>query len=264
MIIRKARNLDSARSLLTIGIAGLLVMGVMTTPRAWSQSQTQLAPLPAFEVASVKQSPPGGTGLMSISPPGALRFTATNVSLRILMSLAFGVDDDRISGKPTWLDSERYDVAAKPEGERGLTYEELRPLLQQLLEQRFNLSIHREKKDSRGYALVVAKGGPKLQKSAGNSDKRYYLRNRLLFENVSLETLAAVLARPAGRPVMNKTGIQGNYDIHLDYAADGTTDSSLPSIFTALKEQLGLELVTRTVPVEIVVIDHVERVPTAN
>ena len=179
--------------------------------------------------------------------------------------MAFGVDDNQLVGAPNWFISERYDVTAKPEGDLSLTYEELAPRLQQLLAQRFKLAIHREMKDVQGYALVIAKGGPKLkQGTPGNSAGGAIFPGGLRNPNTSLDTFAAMLARPTGRPVVNKTGIAGNYDIDLRYAKDDAADSSLPSIFTALQEQLGLKLETQKVPVGMLVIDHVEKIPTEN
>jgi uncharacterized protein (TIGR03435 family) len=216
---------------------------------------------PAFEVASIKRAPPGG--VFSISPSGAGTFTVRSISLEVLISWAFGMDSDRISGKQNWLSSDFYDVSAKPEGDRALSYEQLRPLLQQLLADRFKLSVHREMKDAPGYALVVAKDGSKLQPTTGNPSRPAILPGGLRADNISLQTLAGMLARPTGRPVVDKTGIAGNFDITLDYA-EGAADSSLPSVFTALQEQLGLRLVAQKVPIETLVIDHVERAPTEN
>jgi uncharacterized protein (TIGR03435 family) len=241
--------------------AGLLVIGLCAAPQIRAQSA-------AFEVASVKVSPPGSAGLTSFSPPGAPRFTATNVTMEVLIELAFGVEEMQISGGPNWLDTERYDIAAKPEGEGSLPNEKLKPLLRQLLAQRFKLATHRGTKEFPGYALVVAKGGPKLKEAAGASDQRYILRGGVRGQNVSMGWLAAVLARPTGHPVVDQTGIRGNYDIKLDYAPDDSEISAagpaLPSIFTALQEQLGLQLKTQKVPVEMLLIDHVERFPTEN
>jgi uncharacterized protein (TIGR03435 family) len=215
-----------------------------------------------FEVASVKLAPAGG--MTAISPPGAAKFSAMNVSLDVLIGMAYGIDSRRISGRPGWFDSQMYDVIAKPEGPGGLSYEQMRPMLQQLLADRLKLAIHREKKPAPGYALVVAKGGPKLKKSAGESDKRYILPRGLLCNNATLELLAGMLAGPAGRPVVDKTGIAGNYDIELRYAPESAGDTTLPSLFTALEEQAGLKLEAAKVEVEMVVIDHVERAPTEN
>jgi uncharacterized protein (TIGR03435 family) len=224
-----------------------------------SHAQTPIT----FEVASVRLSPPGGTGLSSFNYLGTTRFTATNVSLTLLLQLAFGVDDYQFQQKPSWSDSTLYDVSAKPEGETALTYEQLKPLLQQLLEQRFHLKVHHETKYVKGYVLVVAKGGPKLQASKGGGS-RYITPQGLRGPNISLKTFASMLMHPAGRPVIDQTGIQGNYDINLDYSSNETTDSSLPSVFTALTEQLGLKLENQQVPVDMLVIDHVDKEPTEN
>src|SRR5580704_7828527 len=102
----------------------IFVIALTATSQAWSQ--------PAFEVASVKLLPAGSTGLMSISPSGAGSFAATNVTLELLIELAFGVDENQISGKAGWASSQLYDVSGKPEGRGGLSYEQLRPMLQQL------------------------------------------------------------------------------------------------------------------------------------
>ncbi len=219
---------------------------------------------PSFEVASVRVTPPDKVGYTSISPSGAGTFTATNVTLEVLIGLAYEMSGNLISGKQSWLSSERYDVSAKPEGDQGLSYEQLRPMLQKLLEDRFKLKVHREVKDSSGYALVVAKDGPKLQATKGDPARLMNLKNGLRANNIPLATFAAMLALPTGREVVNKTGLQGNFDFKLDYAPEGVTDSPLPSIFTALQEQLGLKLTPQKVPVETLVIDHVERTPTEN
>jgi uncharacterized protein (TIGR03435 family) len=223
-----------------------------------------------FEVASVKLAPAGG--MTAVSPPGSARFSAMNVTLDNLIALAYGVDSGRISGLPGWSESQQYDVIAKPEGPGGLNYQQMRPMLQQLLADRLKLAVHREKKLMPGYALVVAKGGPKLQKSAGKSDKRYLLPRGLQCDNASLDILAWMLSQPAGRPVVDRTEIQGKYDIELHYARDDASDNApgsnkdtmLPSLFTALQEQLGLKLETQKVEVDTVVVDHVERVPAEN
>jgi uncharacterized protein (TIGR03435 family) len=238
-----------------IATAGLFAIAAMAAPQE----------RPAFEVASVKVTPPASAGLTNISPYGTGRFTATSITMELLISLAYGVSDSQIVGLPGKIASERYDVTAKAEPGVSLTYEELNPRLQQLLEHRFKLTVHREMKDTQGYALVVAKSGPKLKKaSAGAESRGMILPRGLRNPNASLDTLAGMLARPLHRPVVNKTGIEGNYNIVLNYAQEGATDSSLPSIFTALQEQMGLKLEPLMVPTEMLVIDHVESVPIEN
>jgi len=219
----------------------------------------------AFEVASVRLTPPGSIGNTYLSPPGAASFTATNVTLDLLIEIAYGVDENQILKAPLWVGSQHYDVSVKPEGPGGLTYAQLKQPLQQLLEQRFGLGVHRENKEVDGYALVIAKGGPKLKPSTGDSGhKKFILPNGIRFDHTLIATFAAALARPTGRPVVDKTGLSGDFDIDLKYAPEKAADSSLPSIFTALQEQLGLKLESAKVPFEMLVIDHVNRIPTEN
>lgn len=244
-----------------------IVFGWPNGPQSGPSSPASATP--DFEVASVRVIPAGTrvctpasrSGCLSVSPSGAATFTARNVSLAILVSLAFGVDSNRISGAP--LGSKAYDVLTKPEGDGGRTYEQLRLPLQHLLQERFHLTCHEETKNFPGYALVVAKGGPKLHASKGGSDA-YIMREELLLQNVAMSNLAATLSFPLKCPVVDKTGLNGNYDIKLDFAPDDDTDSPLPSIFTALRETLGLKLEKAKVPVETLVIDHVDQVPTEN
>jgi uncharacterized protein (TIGR03435 family) len=221
-----------------------------------------LAQPKSFETASVKLLP-GQEGLVNLSANGTDRFTATNTSLGLLIEIAFGVDDTRISAGH-WLGLERYDVTAKAEDGVRLTQDELRPRLQQLLAQRFGLAYHHETKDMSGFALLVSRGGPKLRKSSGDPTPPIIYAGGMRSGSWSMESLAWGLSRPLRQPVVDRTAIEGTFDIELTYAPDGDTDSSLPSIFTALQEQLGLRLEPRKVPVEILVIDHIEKIPTAN
>jgi len=236
-----------------------------------STGLAQAAPVPSstasFEVATVKRSQPGSTSGTFWSPPGVGKFAATNASLAFLLQMAFGVDDEQIPGKPAWLESDLFDVVAKPDAGIALSREELKPRLQELLEQRFHLKTHRETKLVRGYELVVAKGGPRMTAAASDHWPGFRVRvgpGRMEGLNWSMAYLATMLARPAGLPVEDRTGLTGSYDIKLLYAADIETDSSLPSLFTAVQESLGLKLVTGKVPVRMLVIDSVERAPTEN
>jgi uncharacterized protein (TIGR03435 family) len=206
-----------------------------------------------------------GVGVTSVSPLPANRLTFRNATLGLLIAYAFKMDSDQIEGKPDWRDSQQYDVNAKAEGDRELTREEMLPLLQHLLQQRFHLATHRESKIVSGYELVVTKGGIKLQPvNDGQTPRGQIAPNGLQVWGSNLDTLASMLRSPAGRPVANKTGISGTYDIKLDYASVNDPNSTLPDLFTALQEQLGLKLVPQKVPVEVLVIDHVDRTPTEN
>jgi uncharacterized protein (TIGR03435 family) len=244
--------------------ATFLALATIAPPYISAQSQASAPPQPAFEVATVRPSPPNH-GYTSISPFGTDRFTAANASLSYLIQLAYSIDGrHQLSGAPDWLDSEFFDISAKAADGTHLTYEELQPLLQQLLQDRFHLEAHRETRNLPGYVLLVAKGTPKLHITKGGAPYGYIFSGKLRLQNSEIDSLAATLVTPVGRPVLNKTGIQGNYDIKLDYAAEGATDSTLPSIFTALQEQLGLKLESQKVPVQMLVIDHIDKTPTEN
>ena len=217
-----------------------------------------------FEVASVRISPADDPGKTSWSDPGGTTFTATNIPLRILVQMAYAVDEKQISGQDL-LGSQQYDVAAKPEGGGTLTSERLKPMLVSLLAERFGLITHRETKTVSGYALGTAKGGSKLHASVASSQgKSAILRGRIIGQAAPMVVLASMLGRPLGVPVVDKTGIEGTYDVDLKFAAEDSTDSSLPSIFTAVQEQLGLKLESQKVPLKMLVIDHCRRVPTDN
>lgn len=221
-----------------------------------------------FEVATVRPAPPQtdpNTG--SWSTPGAGRFSATHVSLARLMQLAYGVDDSQIANKPGWLESNLYDVAARPEDGVALSREELKPRLQSLLQQRFHLVAHSEMRMMRGYALVVDGGGQHLAPTKGDHFSGFRLNvssGEMRGANWSMAQLAKYLTSAAGFPVVDQTGIAGSYDIAFSYAAETDVESTLPSLDVALKQATGLLLKPQKVPVETIVIDSVEPVPAAN
>jgi len=163
-----------------------------------------------------------------------------------------------------WTESQNYNIEATPEGQSRLTYEQLKAPLQHLLEERFHLAVHHNSKEMQGYALVAAKGGPKLTPSKGSSMSVNVLRSGLRCQKITMEDLALILSHPAGKPVIDGSGIAGSYDVKLDYAPEGAEDSTLPSLFTAVQEQLGLKLESQRVPVKMLVVDHADRVPTEN
>ena len=249
------------------------VVGILLCGLGLTAAQAQSAP-PAsyptqFEVASVRmlEKPAGPSSTSPISKPEALLFTAHSVSLRFLVQMAFGVQMDRVEGGPSWMGSTFYDVSARPNAEKGPTYEQLKPMLQHLLSQRFHLQTHTEEKEMKGYSLVVAKDGPRLTPIKSELAGGFYiLPNGVQAPGINLEGLAMILSSRLKQPVKDDTGIQGKFDVNLSFAPPETdvTDSSLPSIFTALQEQLGLKLEPAKVPVQMVVIDHVDRVPTEN
>lgn len=229
----------------------------------------QTAPPPAFEAASVKLNTSGSGSGGSKGSEGQTVFT--NVPLRRLIERAYSVKPFQLMC-PDWVDNVRFDITAKYPG--GTTGEQLNLMLRTLLAERFHLAIHRESKEMQAYALLVAKNGPKLEetKEAGNSTST----NRGRFEDrvVSMAGFADQLANQLEHPVVDKTGLAGSYKLKMEWTPDdqpagrgdgASGDPTLgPSIFTALQEQLGLKLQTQKLPVEIIVVDHVDRVPVEN
>jgi uncharacterized protein (TIGR03435 family) len=140
------------------------------------------------------------------------------------------------------------------------------------LAERFHLAVHRESKEMPAYALVLAKSGPKLQQvepgGTSMNDNEDNNSRRITAERASMAVLAETLARIVEHPVVDQTGLQGVYSLKLQYTPDNPKsdgpDAAGPSIYAALQEQLGLKLQTQRLPVEVIVVDYVERVPTEN
>ncbi|HEY4358382.1 MAG TPA: TIGR03435 family protein [Acidobacteriaceae bacterium] len=223
---------------------------------------------PTFDVASVRPAAASvdpNEGYWS--PPTTNSFKAHNLTLARLITLAWNIDDNQIADKPAWLETDHFEVTAKPAGDIILTREELRPRLQALLQERFHLVVHTETRPVPGYALTIAKGGAKLQATKGSRFPNYRVGvtdTELNGLNWSMAFLATQLQHPTGRPVIDKTGLTGSYDLKVNFSGDPSNENSLPSIFTALQETLGLKLIPAKVPVEFLVIDHADRVPTEN
>ena len=216
-----------------------------------------------FEVPSIKPAPGRVDGRLSIrmsEDNGRLNYT--NVSLRDMLKVAYDVAEDQVTG-PDWLDSERFTVAAKlPHGSK---VDQIPRMLQALLAERFKLAMHRETREMPGYWLTVVKTGAKMQQaenssgmSRGNDRVRHHMNGK-----VTMDSFADSLTQQLGRPVVDKTGLKGAFEVALEWVSDGT-EASGPSLFTALQEQMGLRLEAHKGPREILVIDHVERTPTEN
>ncbi len=273
---KKATLAAAAILVLTIP---LLVGTMNTTLHAQSPATAPLQ----FEVAS---SRPGNSEAkindLELRPGG--RLTGVNQSLRSLITRAYGVRAFQITGGPSWLDSAKFDIEAKREG--NPTREQMTGMLQSLLADRFQLRVHSETKELPIYALLVAKNGPKLEPSHSDGCTEptagvplpapgqppiricgaFNLQpGRITGLRTTMSQFAAALARyPFSQTVVDKTGIDGTYEITLQWTPDEpAVDRSGPSIFTAIQEQLGLRLESQKGPVETLVIDHVEK-PSEN
>ena len=228
-------------------------------------AQAQPAPR-VFDVASIKLNQTGGESRRAAAAPGGV-FTATNATLKLLISRAYGVPEAQIEGGPGWIETETYDIAAKADTPLEMSREALRPCLQSLLAGRFRLAIHRETKQGSVYSLVVAKNGPKLAEHSGpgvsgigaSSDSA---KGAIAGTKSTMARLAEHLSGFAGRPVIDNTGLRGEYDFKVEWSNDATGADG-PSPFTALQEQLGLKLIAIQGPIETIVIDRAER-PSGN
>ena len=230
---------------------------------------------PAFEAASIKLNNSVSGNSSTHGSRGQVMMS--NQALKRLVERAFQVKPFQVSG-PSWMEDVRFDIAAKyPEATKDA---DRAPMLRTLLEDRFKLAVHRETKEMPGYALVVAKGGFKLKPAeAGgastntNSNGRVW---KLTVKSTSMEQLADLLSRQLGQMVRDQTGIQGVYDFEFrwtnndqggagkDADKEAKEAEALPSLFTALEETVGVRLQPKKVPVEMIVVDHIERMPIEN
>jgi uncharacterized protein (TIGR03435 family) len=244
-------------------IKGEVKMEGQTYPVILQRAEAAKAGGPAaFEVASVKPSPPEVHGSTMHLDPG--RLTCSGASLKELIQRAYNIKNYQISG-PDWLDTERYEIAAKFPGTYGV--DQVVQALQALLVERFRLTVHRESKEMAVYGLVVGKGGFKFQETEIGAGGISGYRGKLVAKKVSMARLAEFLSTRVDRPVIDMTGISGIYDFTLEWAPDGNAPADsgpTADIYTAIEQQLGLKLETRKAPVEMLVIDHAEKVPIEN
>ena len=245
----------------------------------------QPAPLPRFDAASVRENRSGGTNVQFDILPGG-RFGTTNAPLSQIVRVALaGVNPIRLVGLPSWAETTRYDISAKAEGEPSR--EQILLMARALLIDRFGLVVHQESQDTDVYFLVAAHAdrapGPRLRRSAVNcaalvaaAQKGQPLpaSNRILCGRtlrsgtmmaggLPMETIAGSFTAYAGRPVLDRTGLDGEWDFDLDFAealpADASSRADAPTIFTAVQEQLGLKLEAGRAAMEVTVIDRLER-----
>ena len=213
-----------------------------------------------FEVASIKPSS-GDPGSSSGFDTAHGRITARNVTLKRSIMGAYGVGPKQIFGGPDWLDSDRFEIIAKAEQPVGDHI--LMTMLQTLLAERFKLALHREDRPIQAYVLEVSKKGPKLEKGDGQGAKTNNGRGDIDAVNATMDRFAEILSRQMDLPVVNHTGLEGVFNLKLKWTPESAKAPEGPSIYTAIQEQLGLRLRAGKVPVEVLVIDHVEK-PSEN
>jgi uncharacterized protein (TIGR03435 family) len=280
-------------------VMGIITSGVMGAAQSSSQpAPTTGATSLSFEVASVKPNHSGDNGRRIMFGPG--RFTASGATIRFLITMAYMVKEFQVSGGPSWVDSERYNIDAKEEDSLAKELEKLPQdermqkkglLIPSLLADRFQLRLGHATKELPIYVLVIAKNGPKLREAKpgtyngikgrdgiAHGGSMHVTRGQLECQAASLDLLAFQLSQQLGRNVVDHTGLKGNYDFIVKWTPDpnegamfkepqggrpypdnAPPESSGPSIFTAIQEQLGLKLESTKAPVDILVIDHIER-----
>ena len=253
------------------------------------------AQTPQFEVASIKPTDPGGEHRVMISFQPGGRFTAGGITVKMLIEQAFDVRDVQISGGPSWMSSQGFDITAKadaagsamPVDPASVTAEQRKTLmnanrlrLQGLLADRFHLKFHRETREQQVYALVQSKGGAKLKEAQpnqgpGRSGGFRMSRGSISGQQVNMASLAQALAGPLGRTVIDKTGLTGIYEVNLEWTPDTgqafgggpdappPADAGGPSIFSAIQEKLGLRLEAEKGQVDQFLIESVEK-PSEN
>jgi uncharacterized protein (TIGR03435 family) len=282
------------RLLIAAGMAGCAALALMGGVGGQNvRAQSADGPPLSFEVASVKMNQGGSPELHFDDSHGGLH--VTNIRIRELIEMAYEIREPQLSGEPAWVNSERCNIDAKVEDSvareeeklsRVQQTERLHARMRSLLADRFHLEVIRTKKDLSFFALVVAKGGPKFSATApvpgsgdllgppGGMSMRTSGGQWIVKMNGApmSQLFFALRSQPetAGHVVVDETGLTGSYTFTLHWTpenlgtgAAGSPDPTGVSLFTALQEQLGLKLESRKGPVDVIVIDHIER-PSGN
>lgn len=268
--------------LLRPSLALVLLAGIAIHTNGQTTTQaTQATTSPTFDVASIHPHTPlphERNHIWNSSNDG--NFRTSNVTLKAIIQYAFDMPQSRIVDAPAWTASQPFDIDAKSIDDalnqrlHDLPSDQAKPLklamIQALLADRFGLKTHREQRELPIYQLVVSKSGSKLTPAKSDGLTINHWDNRFSAQGITLPMLAQELARDAGRVIIDKTSLPGRFDIDLRWQPDDVPpmhlngeEVSLPSLFTALQEQLGLRLEASKGPVEVLVIDDVHQ-PTAN
>lgn len=258
----------------------LVALGIISTVSASAQSTSAPSAQPeqkkfTYEIISITPGKPGVEGMGWRTASNGLFFN--NVPLSLLMRMAYNiVADDQLSGLPGWARSDRYDVQAKMGEETIAALSKLTPeerdrqkqnMVEALLAERCGLKVHRETKQLPVYHLVVAKGGLKMKEATASSGGRYMTSNgKFDAQSTAIDALISRLSSSIGHLVIDKTELDDKkFDFTLKWTPDeqqGAADAG-PSLYTALEEQLGLKLVAARAPVEVIVVDQMEK-PSPN
>ena len=272
------RHAKAGALLIAMAISAIAVSSCLRAQTA-AQPQVAAVPAPAYEIVSIKPDKSGSPAETMQRMRDGFRWTNFPVSTWVRSAYDV-IMDSQIVGLPGWAGSEPYDIEAKVDAEtaeawKKLAYKERwkleRPMMQAMLADRCQLKVHRETRDLPVYDLVIAKGGLKMKETpVGNQNGGESMGSgKMTAQGLSTDSLVSAFSGTVGRMIVDKTGLgDKKFDFELKWtpdnrrAADNAADAG-PSIFTALEEQLGLKLVPSKGPVEMIVIDHIER-PSPN
>jgi len=258
-----------------------VAIGFLITAALFAQMPARIPPDLQFEVASLKPSAGEMRGGGIRPAPGGQKYEAVNCSIKTMITVAYRIKADQIIGGPEWLNSARYDMQAK--AEKASSPDELHMMLMNMLVERLNLKFHHEKREMAMYALTVDNGGPKLTPhEAPNAGDLWIdvsasvLHVKMKATYAPIDYFAFRLSDFMDRPVVDMTGLHGGYDFNLEFTRElppnfpeggkingEDPDTSGPTVYMAVKQQLGLALKAQRGPVDVIVIDHADR-PTEN
>jgi uncharacterized protein (TIGR03435 family) len=285
---RTAFRLNFARKALLacaafVAVLGPVAVGVLHLPTVQAQtaaSASSDAGDPVFAAATIKPSDPNLPGYGTRISPG--QFLASSYTLRLLILYAYDLSRTQVLGGPAWLDSDRYNIVAKPEGDGAPTLGQWKTMLQKLLADRFELRFHRETRTLSVYGLTVARGGPKLTPAEDSGDAigdiNFYALGKLGAKHASMADFVHSMQKNVlDLPVVDQTGLSGRYDFALNWVPDEfqfsevrtSAGSQIPSngdgdgLFAALERQLGLQIKATKAPAEVIVVDGARK-PSEN
>jgi uncharacterized protein (TIGR03435 family) len=260
-----------------------------TTETAWAIPEPPPPPVrmapnanPAFEVATIKPSDPARPG--QIITLRGVEVITTNTTLHDLINLAYWLHPRQLTGGPAWTESDKFDMTGKPDAPGQPNVDQMKMMIQKLLADRFQLKFHFEKRDLSAYAIRIAKNGPKITRSQDDPKGipgwffgRAPSGMTMTFRNAPLSQVAALLQNSLDKPVVDQSDLSERYDFTLTFTPDPGQAALLggpplpavdnpdaaPDLFTAFQQQLGLKLESTRAPVDVMVIDEVEK-PSEN
>ena len=273
----------------TQGAPQALSLARATAETAWAIPEPPPPPVrmaananPAFEVATIKPSDPAKPG--QIVTLRGVEVITTNTTVHNLINLAYWLHPKQLTGRPAWTESEKYDMAGKPDAPGQPSVDQMKMMIQKLLADRFQLKFHFEKRDLSVYAVRVAKTVAKIVRSQDDPKGYpawYFGRSAsgttLTFRNSPMSQVTAILQNFLDKPVVDQSGLSDRYDFTLTFTLDpaqaarlggppipaADNPDSAPDVFTAFQQQLGLKLESTKAPVDVMVIDKVEK-PSEN